>query len=318
MLLLFATPLTPPISVSVSPDYINDGLQAAYVILTLIIVITTFWSIHMNRKQSQAALEESRKQSQEVLKITNAQITKNEQQAKASLEAIYKQIELSEKQAQEAFYNQIRPILICTGQPRENFVKIENVGFGVATDVWGIYCIPCFSLSFSQSIIVLPNKEVKVTLLHDHFMYNSSAKIEGYSFYPQENHGISYQSRMLVTYSDAFNNRYLSIFDYNKEYGWKQIASQKTKKTLDELIISERLETQQIQEAEEEEYLRKQALEETEQRGELEDQEYQEYQEAQIEEYLREEALEEAAEWVELEHKESLNEKVIEMTTQKN
>ena len=108
MLSLFATSPTPPISISISPDYINDGLQAAYVILTLIIVITTIWSIHLSRKQSQAALEESRKQSQEALKITNEQIAKNEQQAKASIEAVYKQIELSKKQAQEAIYNQIR------------------------------------------------------------------------------------------------------------------------------------------------------------------------------------------------------------------
>ena len=95
MLSLFAASLTPPISISISPDYINDGLQAAYVILTLIIVITTIWSIHMNRKQTQASLEESRRQS------------------KASLDAIYTQIDLSKKQAQETFYNQIRPILIC-------------------------------------------------------------------------------------------------------------------------------------------------------------------------------------------------------------
>lgn len=265
MLSLFATSLTPPISISISPDYINDGLQAAYVILTLIIVITTIWSIHMNRKQTQASLEESRRQS------------------KASLDAIYTQIDLSKKQAQETFYNQIKPILICTGQPQENLVKIENVGFGVATDVWGIYCNP-YSFSFSQSIIVLPNKEVIVTLLADHFKYNSRDKIEGHSFYPQENHGISYQSRMLVTYSDAFNNRYLSIFDYNKEYGWKQVASQKTKKTLDELILSDRLAFQQYEKAQEEEYI----------------------------------LMVKAEEWGELECKENLNEKVIEMTMQKN
>src|SRR5690242_13625877 len=116
MLSLLATGPIPPISISISPDYINDGLQAAYVILTLIIVITAIWSIHMNRKQSQAALEESRSQSREALKITHEQIAKNEQQAKASLEAVYGQIETSKQQAQDAFYNQIRPILVCTGQ----------------------------------------------------------------------------------------------------------------------------------------------------------------------------------------------------------
>jgi hypothetical protein len=90
-----------------------------------------------------------------------------------------------------------------------------------------------------------------------------------------------------VTCSDAFNNRYLSIFDYNEEYGWKQIASQKTEKTLDELIISARLATQQ-------------------------------YYENRYEEHDREQALEKAEQWGEREYRESLNEKAIEMTMHKD
>ena len=81
MLSLLATGPIPSISISISPDYFNDGLQASYVVLTLIIVISTIWSIRLNRKQSQSTLEESRSQSQEALKITTEQITKNEQQA---------------------------------------------------------------------------------------------------------------------------------------------------------------------------------------------------------------------------------------------
>ena len=293
MLSLLATGPIPSISISISPDYFNDGLQASYVVLTLIIVISTIWSIRLNRKQSQATLEESRSQSREALKITTEQITKNEQQAKASLEAVYAQIESSKKQAQDAFYNQIRPILVCAGQPQVTLINMENVGFGVATDVWGMYCVeltnesPPLSSSFAKSMILLPHVEITISLLVDDFMYSSSDKIAGYSFYPRENHGISYQSRLFVTYSDAFNNRYFSIFDYNEEYGWKQIASQKTEKTLDELIISGRLATQQ-------------------------------YYVDLFEEHEREQALEKAEQWGELEYRESLNEKAIEMTMHKD
>jgi hypothetical protein len=293
MLSLLATGPIPPISISISPDYVNDGLQASYVVLTLIIVISTIWSIRLNRKQSQATLKESRRQSREALKITHEQIAKNEQQAKASLEAVYEQIESSKKQAQDAFYNQIRPILVCTGRPQFTLISMENVGFGVATDVRGMYCggptdeSPPFSSSFARSMILLPHVEKTLSLLEDDFMYSGSDKIAGYPFYPRENHDILYQSRLLVTYSDAFNNRYFSIFDYNEEYGWKQIALQKTEKTLDELIISGRLATKQ-------------------------------YYEDLLQEHEREQALEKAEQWGELEYTESLNEKSIEMTMHKD
>jgi hypothetical protein len=136
-------------------------------------------------------------------------------------------------------------------------------------------------------MILLPHVEKTLSLLEDDFMYSGSDKIAGYPFYPRENHDILYQSRLLVTYSDAFNNRYFSIFDYNEEYGWKQIASQKTEKTLDELIICGRLATKQ-------------------------------YYEDLLQEHEREQALEKAEQWGELEYTESLNEKSIEMTMHKD
>jgi hypothetical protein len=157
--------------------------QAAYVILTLIIVITAIWSIRLSRKQSQAALEESRSQSQEALKIMNEQIAKNEQQANVSLEAVYEQIDSSKQQARDTFYNQIRPIIVCTGQPQVTLINMENVGFGVATDVWGMYRVkptdesPPFSSSFAGSMIFLPHEEQAITLLEDDFVYGGSEKL---------------------------------------------------------------------------------------------------------------------------------------------
>ena len=82
MLSLLATGPIPSISISISPDYFNDGLQASYVVLTLIIVISTIWSIRLNRKQSQATLEESRSQSREALKITMNKLLKTNNKQK--------------------------------------------------------------------------------------------------------------------------------------------------------------------------------------------------------------------------------------------
>ena len=42
MLSLLATGPIPPISISISPDYINDGLQASYVVLTSLLLFQPF------------------------------------------------------------------------------------------------------------------------------------------------------------------------------------------------------------------------------------------------------------------------------------
>ncbi len=62
---------TPPLTISVtsSSDYVMDFLTAIYVALTLIIAVVTVWSVRAGRKQSQAALDESRRQSEASLEI---------------------------------------------------------------------------------------------------------------------------------------------------------------------------------------------------------------------------------------------------------
>lgn len=62
---------TPPLSISVtsSPDYFMDILTAVYVALTLIIALVTIWSVRVGRKQSQATLAESRRQSEASLEV---------------------------------------------------------------------------------------------------------------------------------------------------------------------------------------------------------------------------------------------------------
>lgn len=263
MVFLLTSSPTPAISISITPDYLSDSLQAAYVILTLIIVIISVWSVHASRKQSQEALNISRAQVEKSEIQAKVALEENRKQSQLALEAMYKQMETSKLQAQDAIYNQIRPIIVCTSSPYQDAkltisINLENVGFGVASDVWGFYnCEPIDessdefppseppSYSFKQSMIFLPKKEMKVTLVENDERFPFPPSIEGYSIYPKKDSSASYQNRLLITYSDAFNNRYLSIFDYKNEYGWKQIASHKTEKTLDELIIDGRISVNQ-------------------------------------------------------------------------
>lgn len=288
-LLIQASPPKPTISISITPDYLSDGLQAAYVILTLIIVIISIWSIQLSRKQSRETLKISQAQIDKSEKQARAALEENRKQSQVALEAMYKQIEASKLQAQEAIYNQIRPIIVCISSPYRDkdrklsvSIDMKNVGFGVASDVWGVYyCEPIeeptddipppepLSYSFERSMIFVPQKEMKVNLIdNDKITFNfDSSTIQGYSFHPQENGGVHYQSRLVMTYSDAFNNRYLSIFDYIDEYGWKQIASHKTEHTLDEWIIDGRISLNQYYEEAYQDYLYWKEQESTSQKG---------------------------------------------------
>jgi len=270
--LLTSSP-TPTISITIAPDYVSDGLQAAYVILTLIIVIISIWSVRVSRKQSLEALNISRAQVEKSEIQSKAALEESRKQSQLAIDVMREQIESSKLQAQEAIYNQIRPIIVCTSPPFEDTkhtisINLVNVGFGVANDVWGYYnCefteepsddIPPSeppSYSFKQSMVFLPNKETKVTLIENDERFPFPSSIEKYSLHPHKDSSVSYQNRLLLTYSDAFNNRYLSVFDYNHEYGWKQIASEKTEKTLDELIISGRITVDQSYEEEYQQYL---------------------------------------------------------------
>lgn len=276
-----ATPLTTPTSAtsslsdapSTSTDIINDIIQGM-IALSAIIGITL--SFRENRRQTQITLEIANKQIKESSKQSQDALEASQSQSRASLDALREQTRLSKNQAQEAIRYQFRPIIVCTKSPnkfRGITVDMMNVGLGVAIDVWGVFSFrstgenPPGIVSFANSIVFLPNSSEQVsfkTNYYDYILTHENEQIEGYSFYPQEYNGISYSNRLLITYSDAFNNKYLSIFDFNQEYGWKQIASQDTKRTLDEIILGDDLMSKQIDEGKAEDYLRYQAESEEE------------------------------------------------------
>ena len=62
----------------------------------------------------------------------------------------------------------------------------------------------------------------------------SSDEFEGVPVFPKGEFGFA---RLMVTYSDIFDNRYFGVFDYSDEFGWRMLHDVKrVTKRLDELV----------------------------------------------------------------------------------
>jgi hypothetical protein len=220
---------------------ITAAFTGIYVILTLIIVIITGRSF----KATRDALAASDKQSQ------------------AAIDAVHKQIAASEQQAQEALYNQHKPVIVPVDTPVSNnaityTMKIENQGTGVALNTWGVITmkekppenIPLqsalpFRYYFVQTYFLIPNVPAQISFrlgegpFKQHVGFSDNMMFEGYSIYPLQDESSSMYAamRFMLTYNDAFNNKYLVIFDYNPSFGWRQIDGiKRTTKRLDEVV----------------------------------------------------------------------------------
>jgi hypothetical protein len=67
----------------------------------------------------------------------------------------------------------------------------------------------------------------------------SNDMFEGYSIYPlQDKYSNKYATmRLMITYNDAFNNKYLVIFDNRDSLGWRQIEEiKRVEQRLDERL----------------------------------------------------------------------------------
>jgi|GEM_PF-6842337 len=246
----FATQLPPPIVISTPPDYVNYILQAIYDFLTLLLVTVSIWSIITSRQQSQRALEESRVQSQNTLTVAREQTEKSERQSQLALGAVHEQIDESKRQAQESIYVQIKPILVCTNLPEIRGytavdLMIENVGLGVATDIWGFLNYDRSKsreyeqYNFVQSAVLAADKERTFHFLRRENNYKLK-EIERFSFFPQNNGDIIYTMRLTITYHDVFNRKHLSIFDFSETFGWRQIIlKSEVMQTLEEIMRNE-------------------------------------------------------------------------------
>jgi hypothetical protein len=67
---------------------------------------------------------------------------------------------------------------------------------------------------------------------------------KGHSIYPQpDTNNTGKSSRLIITYNDAFGNKYLVIFDTSDIFGWRQIQVPiRIDQRLDEYLVEKRLE----------------------------------------------------------------------------
>jgi len=248
------------ITVTTSPDYLLDGLTAGYVLLTLALAIIAFRSL----KQTQASLDLTRKQIELNTQQSQEASSASERHSQATIDAVNMQIAASEIQAQEALYNQHKPVIVPINTPHQEdqgiySMILQNQGAGVALNTWGLITMKGKQLEniplqtvlpyryfFVQTYFLIPGNPEQIafriaepgvpfkqqTLL-------SNDMFEGYSIYPlQDTYSNKYATmRLMITYNDAFNNKYLVIFDNRDSLGWRQVEEiKRVEQRLDERL----------------------------------------------------------------------------------
>ena len=247
LLVLLSSPTTSQSDYSLP----NLVLMAVYVSLTLVLAIVAVVSIFISSRLSRRALAASDRQSRDAIEAIQKQIDASEKQTKETIEVVNRQIEASERQAKEALYNQHKPIVIPVTNPSSQALILgsignqpfgfgmRNKGAGVALNVFGIVGLDGF-----QEILCLAIARI---IFHDDdyatpfdfkadgkFIYPAN-EFEGVTVFPQ---GVFGYLRFMVTYSDLFNNKYLAVFDYSEEFGWRlKDEIKRVEKRLDEQVI---------------------------------------------------------------------------------
>ncbi len=252
----------------------NLILMAVYVAATLVLVGVTIWQaraiLAASARQSKDAIEAVHKQieASEVQSLTaiaavHDQIEASKIQSQTAIEAVHKQIEASERQALEAIHNQYKPVIVPTMGAINFFeglaeVAIENAGLGIALSIWGTVASKSRGkyYSSSQALFLTPNKSIEATFVgvegvpegyhyvqypynmfypHNMFETTGGDVSKSYFIFPEDNGGVPCDIRLMLTYKDVFDNKYLAVFDKSKEFGWKQVTLRKVEKTMEEL-----------------------------------------------------------------------------------
>lgn len=225
----------------------NDILTGVYVLLTLIIVGASIWSIRVNSIESRRALAASQQQSQAAIDAVNKQIEASEKQSKEALDVLREQIETSKDQAREALHNQYKPIIIPGGRPKSSDaitfkISIKNKGAGVALNAWGVFTtlgLPIIRCTDRTHFLAPDSEEVFSFDTNGEVLYPFS-EFEEYSVFVQSNGNSNFspEIRLMITYMDAFSNNYLVVFDYKDGLGWRQWTEAKwIQKRLDQLAV---------------------------------------------------------------------------------
>jgi len=240
-------------STTSQPDYSlpNLILMAFYVGLTLVLAIVAVVAIVISSRQSRNALVASDKQSKDAIGSVQKQIDASERQARETIEAVNRQIEASERQAQESLFNQHKPIVIPKNDlsskdimlKQQNNLKftigLQNKGAGVAMNTFAILAVEGLPEVFCSTSTWILSQD---TVMPKGFDFNAGIKhiypyneFEEVFVFPKGAFGFA---RLMITYSDIFDNRYFGVFDYSEEFGWRMLNDVKrVTKRLDELIL---------------------------------------------------------------------------------
>src|SRR6266567_1501535 len=178
--------------------FVNDILTGVYVLLTLILAGAAVWSIRVSSKQSREALN-----------LAREQIQRSEEQSQTALKE-------SRRQAREILYDQHKPLIIwhnptadsasakrldSPNDPKHMDFDIENVGTGIAANIWSVISFPKsyrgddkqYTCKYGK--ILVPNKKEDATFYAQLHTFNSE-EIAGFSFYPPED-GLSMFDRYI-------------------------------------------------------------------------------------------------------------------------
>jgi predicted dinucleotide-utilizing enzyme len=208
-------------------------------------------SIIISSRLSREALAASDRQSRDAIEAIQKQIDASEKQTKDTIEAVNRQIEASERQAQEALYNQHKPIVIPISNLSSKdiilkqqynlkfIIGLQNKGAGVALNTLAITAVEGLPEVFCSTSTWILSQDADMPKGFD---FNAGIKhiypsneFEGVSVFPQ---GVFGFARLMVTYSDIFDNRYFGVFDYSEEFGWRlKDEIKRVEKRLDELVI---------------------------------------------------------------------------------
>jgi hypothetical protein len=189
---------------------VSSIANIVYTLITLAILIVAIWSLALTRKQ----------------------MRENKRQSDNAIAAVRDQIKTSELQAQEALYNQHRPLLVCSYHPMAETtlnkmpMPIKNVGLGIALNIRGILSMASsingskFQTGFIISSVLTPNSEPEMVSINMLSMKGTLDKIGEYSFFPDDKDS-SYNQRLVLSYYDIFNRKHLSIYDGRLGTNWK-------------------------------------------------------------------------------------------------
>jgi hypothetical protein len=209
---------------------INAIFTGVYVVLTLIIASTAIWAIRVARKQSRDALLASENHSQD------------------AIARVREQIAASEQQAQEALYNQHKPIVVPTNPlyTKQDGLEMRNAGSGISLNTWGVLTVVSANklYRFDSTVFLIPERVQDISLGE---ISNSldvlfpGKEFHGYSIYPPPDRGrIGTAMRLMLTYNDIFGNIYLGVYDYSG-FGWRLVETMKRiEQRLDEYLEEKR------------------------------------------------------------------------------